>query len=261
MTIYNKYLVDPNGWQSEKIILTEKITSGFVFHPNDLRLVTMRISTVDNTGYLWLAGKSRNSSFEVPILFDTAKKMMKEYCDKFLYKTRHHIIYENRLWMIDVFEKNNEGVLIAQTEVETENEFVIKPPWLLNKINDKGVYSDESLLLKPYLLRKNENHINFSLSSGRISAITKTDQRFADDIIDQLFNSAVSKKRERATISQQHSSPVSASNSFFENEVLLNDDKLQEQKAPVFKKTIKLSTTKLLRVRLWRWIVKILDNR
>ena len=64
-------------------------------------------------------------------------------CEKgVIEKTRYDVNYENHLIEIDVFHGENDGLIIAEIELEDETETVQKPNWLGEEVtNDKRYYN------------------------------------------------------------------------------------------------------------------------
>ena len=60
-------------------------------------------------------------------------------------KTRHLIPFGGLTWEVDVFSGLNEGLMIAEVELESEDQDVILPPWVGEEITDDHRYANSSL--------------------------------------------------------------------------------------------------------------------
>lgn len=216
----------------------------------------MRITTVDHTGYLWMAGKSRTTSFEVVIPVETAKKMMKEYGARFLYKTRYHIIHQDRLWLIDAYEKNNEGIFTAETSLSSEEEYYAKPQWLIRNIEKLGRFSEIDLLNYPNSIRNGKEN---RFPDNPIDAFpweTISKHSFADQVLDHLFYTGKPKGIESKPLREIFNPTLSEP---FKEEVT-SEDRSFENTMSNPEHPVAVFTPRTIRGKVWKWILKILDT-
>ena len=57
---------------------------------------------------------------------------------------------DKHLWEIDVFHRENEGLMIAEIELEDENEKINIPNWVGMEISNDNRYLNFNLSKKPY---------------------------------------------------------------------------------------------------------------
>ena len=57
---------------------------------------------------------------------------------------------DKHLWEIDVFHRENEGLMIAKIELEDENEKINIPNWVGMEISNDERYFNFNLSKKPY---------------------------------------------------------------------------------------------------------------
>jgi adenylate cyclase len=67
-----------------------------------------------------------------------------------LSKVRHLVRYDGLLWEIDVFEGENAGLVIAEVELEHEQQRFALPPWVGREITREARYSNSNLAQNPY---------------------------------------------------------------------------------------------------------------
>ena len=79
-----------------------------------------------------------------------ADEMIVTPADKRIEKIRHRVNYKGKLWEVDVFEGENEGLLVAEIELEYENEAFEKPEWVGEEVTDDLRYYNASLIQNPY---------------------------------------------------------------------------------------------------------------
>ena len=68
----------------------------------------------------------------------------------FLIKPQSYRKIDKHLWEIDVFHGENEGLIIAEVELEDEKEQINIPNWIGDEISDDERYFNFNLSKKPY---------------------------------------------------------------------------------------------------------------
>tara|TARA_A100001037_G_C15053935_1_gene591450 strand:+ start:78 stop:545 length:468 start_codon:yes stop_codon:yes gene_type:complete len=141
--IERKFLVNksrlPNNLEGTKY------TQGYI-SITDSGIVRVRIKgdiaviTIKSAGL----GISRDE-FEYQIPMDDAKSLLELFNDGVIYKTRYDIVYEGKKWEIDQFHKENEGLWIAEIELQFENESFEIPKWVLEEVTGNEKYYNSYL--------------------------------------------------------------------------------------------------------------------
>lgn len=149
LEIEKKFLIKNDNWK--EIVLEEKeISQGYLSaSPNR----TVRVRIMGKVGFLTIKSKSKGSvrsEFEYEIPLDDAKELM-ELCEKpILAKTRHWVKHENHTWEIDVFEKENKGLVVAEIELTREDESFLIPDWIGKEVTEETKYYNSQLIENPY---------------------------------------------------------------------------------------------------------------
>jgi len=65
-------------------------------------------------------------------------------------KTRFRIGYEGLVWEVDEFAGENAGLVIAEVELEREDQEVALPPWVGKEVSADDRYSNSSLAERPF---------------------------------------------------------------------------------------------------------------
>lgn len=73
-------------------------------------------------------------------------------CPHRIVKTRHRIIRlgGDETWEVDVFEGENEGLLIAEIELREADQLIVVPPWVGAEVTDDPRYSNAALSRHPF---------------------------------------------------------------------------------------------------------------
>lgn len=91
------------------------------------------------------------SEFEYPIPVDDAEQMLDELCvQPLIEKRRHFLDYAGHTWEIDEFEGANTGLVVAEIELEREDESFQAPPWLGKEVSHDLRYYNVRLVEHPY---------------------------------------------------------------------------------------------------------------
>lgn len=89
--------------------------------------------------------------YEYPIPLTDAKELLETLCEKpQVEKTRYLIEFEGKEWEIDVFKGANQGLIVAEIELTSENETFAKPEWAGEEVSHDPRYYNVSLAKNPY---------------------------------------------------------------------------------------------------------------
>lgn len=129
-----------------------KIVQGYLSSNPDR---TVRIRVKNNKGFITIKGRSSDSGttrleWEKEIDFQEAHQLMNLCEDFIIEKTRYEVIFQNQLFEIDIFEGKNEGLIIAEIELESENQNLIFPNWLGQEVTGDIRFYNAYLSRKPY---------------------------------------------------------------------------------------------------------------
>ena len=146
--IERKYLVKGDEWRS--------LASGVPYCQGYIPTVgtsTVRVRIVGNCGYLTIKGERVNisrSEFEYPIPVEDAREMLDTLCARpLIEKTRYRIPQGDLIWEVDEFFGDNQGLIIAEVELQNETQPVDLPSWIDREVTDKK-YFNSSLVKYPY---------------------------------------------------------------------------------------------------------------
>jgi CYTH domain-containing protein len=146
--IERKFLVDPIQWHPE--------TEGTVMVQAYLGLApnpTVRVRIKGMKAYLTIKGRSSSISrpeFEYEIPVADAHEMMKLAISNPVEKIRHEIWHNGFLWEVDVFSGKNEGLILAEIELNSEDQQFKKPDWVLSEVSSDGRYYNSFLSEHPF---------------------------------------------------------------------------------------------------------------
>ncbi|MCP4660634.1 MAG: CYTH domain-containing protein, partial [bacterium] len=89
--------------------------------------------------------------FEYEIPLADANGMLDNLCETpLIEKTRYVIPYEGFTWEVDEFHGENAGLIVAEVELEDENQEFRRPPWVGEEVSDDPRYFNANLVEHPY---------------------------------------------------------------------------------------------------------------
>ena len=87
--------------------------------------------------------------YEIPVT--DAHAILEELCAKpLIEKTRFVVEHDGRTWEIDVFEGDNAGLIVAEVELEAEDEEFTLPAWAGEDVSSDVRYYNQRLVEHPY---------------------------------------------------------------------------------------------------------------
>ena len=86
-----------------------------------------------------------NREYEYSIPLDEARSLLDLSNHSHITKTRHLVDYKNHMWEVDEFHGDNEGLIVAEIELDDENEIFEMPPWLGEEVTADYRYLNSNL--------------------------------------------------------------------------------------------------------------------
>ena len=115
---------------------------------------TIRVRIVESKGFLTIKSKKigiQRDEYQYEIPLEDAVEMMENLCKKpLIEKIRYEYKFENHVWEIDEFRGENEGLIIAEIELDDEDEVYLKPDWVGEEVTYDTRYNNSSLIKNPY---------------------------------------------------------------------------------------------------------------
>ena len=94
----------------------------------------------------------KRQEFEYPIPLQDALDLAELSNGGEIVKTRHYVRHDGLTWEIDEFEGHNEGLVVAEVELDSENRELNLPFWIDREVTDEERYYNVTLAKKPYRL-------------------------------------------------------------------------------------------------------------
>ena len=135
----------------KQITHSHKIKQGYIVKN---RNKVIRVREKNNQYFITIKGNKIGLSrfeFEYSIPKEDGEKLLNEFCENgFIKKTRHYVTFEKHTWEIDEFHEQNEGLIVAEIELKSENENFKIPDWIKKEVTNDSKYYNMNLLQKPF---------------------------------------------------------------------------------------------------------------
>lgn len=154
--IERKYRVTSNGWRANTSGAVRMRQGYFRTAPES----TVRVRLVDpvggdgsRRGELTIKGRPRDAvrpEFEYTISPDDVERMLDLFCDdRIVTKVRYRVDHRDALWVVDEFEGRNEGLVLAEIELESPDQPFDEPEWLGSEVSDDPAWTNAELARHP----------------------------------------------------------------------------------------------------------------
>lgn len=153
--IERKFLVNSDAFKTEacnKYIIKQ----GFL---NSHEERTVRVRLKKENCFLTIKGKSTSNGlsrfeWEKKISKPEAESLLQLCEDGIIDKMRYEVMYGKHTFEVDEFFGDNEGLIIAEVELNSEDETFIKPNWLGLEVTGDIKYYNSQLSKTPFKLWK-----------------------------------------------------------------------------------------------------------
>jgi len=147
--IERKFLLKGDSWRS--LAKGTKYRQGYL---NSAKERVVRIRTIDDKGFLTIKGITTGATrveYEYDIPEDDATAMLDDLCEQpIIEKNRYKIDNAGFIWEVDEFFGENQGLIVAEVELESEDQPFEKPDWIGDEVTGDPKYFNSNLILNPF---------------------------------------------------------------------------------------------------------------
>ena len=146
MEIERKFILDKEKWSRVNKPAPKYIVQAYLHRSPEK---TIRVRIKGEQGFLTIKGKTigiSRSEFEYEIPLLEAKEMISQFADKVIEKHRYEIQVGKHLWEIDEFHGKLEGLILAEIELNSEDEPFEKPEWATEDVSLDPQYFNALLI-------------------------------------------------------------------------------------------------------------------
>jgi len=114
----------------------------------------LRVRLAGNQGYITIKGRPRGyarAEYEYPIPEKDARELLELVClGPRVEKHRYHVTCGGKLWEVDVFHGDNDGLVMAEIELRSETETFTRPSWAGTEVTADSRYCNAALAQNPF---------------------------------------------------------------------------------------------------------------
>jgi len=147
--IERKLLVVSEAWRA-LAVRRARMSQGYVAS-GARSSVRVRITGGDAHLNIKIGGlEAVRQEFEYPIPVADAEALLAAATGPLIEKTRHFVPYEGFEWEVDEFHGANEGLVVAELELDSEQQAFPRPPWIGAEVTHLPRYYNVNLVGHPY---------------------------------------------------------------------------------------------------------------
>ena len=148
--IERKFLIADDGWR-EHADAGERYRQGYLFTD---RRCSVRLRAAGDRAWLNVKGTTVGASrpeFEYEVPLADALSMLDDLCEPGqIDKTRYRVPAGRHCYEVDVFHGANEGLVVAEVELDSPDEEFERPSWLGTEVTDDERYYNARLARRPW---------------------------------------------------------------------------------------------------------------
>ncbi|MDH5546035.1 MAG: CYTH domain-containing protein [Gammaproteobacteria bacterium] len=148
--IERKFTVIHDGWKAQATA-SSRFRQGYM--GNDDK-ASIRVRLENDRAFLNIKSATlgiQRHEYEYEIPVSDAEEMLDQLCRKpLIEKVRHFVEFEGNTWEVDVFEGDNAGLVVAEIELEDEQETFSVPDWAGEDVSHDTRYYNVCLVKHPY---------------------------------------------------------------------------------------------------------------
>jgi len=143
LEIERKFLVTGDTWRGLGRVV--RIRQGYLASAESL---SVRVRQAGPRAFLTVKGGKGlvRAEYEYEIPFDEAGEMLDRLCRRPLIEKQRHVLDRGGLeWVVDEFEGELAGLVLAEIELDSEHQQVALPDWVGTEVTDDPRYLNASL--------------------------------------------------------------------------------------------------------------------
>ena len=147
LEIERKFLVDRIKWTAANSQFdSQQLTQGYL---STNLTSTVRVRVSPTMSWLTVKGSTTDitrSEFEYIIPHEDGLELLQLCQQPLLVKIRHWVSFESHLWTVDEFKGLNQGLLLAEIELNTPDEEFTLPDWITEEVSHDPRYYNSYLV-------------------------------------------------------------------------------------------------------------------
>jgi adenylate cyclase len=155
--IERKFLPASDGWRahaqrSRRMVQGYLIDAGLINSDSGVRC-SLRVRVAGEEAWLNIKSSDLGISrieYDYPIPVADAERMIQDFCNGVVEKTRHYVPVDDFTFEVDEFHGDNDGLIVAELELDSVDRVFPRPGWLGKEVSGALRYYNLNLLHHPY---------------------------------------------------------------------------------------------------------------
>ncbi|MFA5939218.1 MAG: CYTH domain-containing protein [Sinimarinibacterium sp.] len=155
LEIERKFLVVGSAWRAE-IVRSVEMRQGYLTREagtQEAGRASVRVRIESGAARLNIkaavVGAAR-AEYEYAVPLDEGREILDTLCFGRLEKVRHYIERDGLVWEVDEFLNDNAGLIVAEVELTSVDQDVVRPAWLGRELTSDRRYYNHYLALHPW---------------------------------------------------------------------------------------------------------------
>ena len=148
--IERKFLLVSDEWRALDRH-SESFRQGYL---NSSKRASVRVRIADGQATLNIKGMTigvQRPEYEYDLPLQDASELLEQLCERpLIEKTRHFVEFGGKTWEIDEFHGDNQGLIVAEVELDAADETIIMPTWAGKDVSHLPRYYNVSLTQHPF---------------------------------------------------------------------------------------------------------------
>jgi adenylate cyclase len=156
LEIERKFLVSGDAWraQASRVIpMAQGYLNDQASMDSGSQRVSVRVRLEGDDARLNLKSREighTRQEFDYPIPLADARALLVRCVGGLIDKQRHLVEHAGHLWEVDEFFGENAGLIVAEIELDSGDEWFERPAWLGMEVTDSTRYYNLALASRPY---------------------------------------------------------------------------------------------------------------
>jgi CYTH domain-containing protein len=150
LEIERKFLLIGESWRSQVVGEPKRLSQGYLCADAEK---SVRVRIAGDYATLTVKG-SRNGisrlemQYTIPV--PDAERMLALCLRPLIDKTRYIVQHDGMKWEVDIFHSENEGLRVAEVELESEDQPISLPDWAGDEVSHDPRYYNSQLVKEPF---------------------------------------------------------------------------------------------------------------
>ncbi len=150
LEIERKFLVDPEKWKAFAKPEGTPYQQGYLVNEKGK---TVRIRIAGSKAFITIKGATTGftrKEYEYEIPLQDGHELLESFALQGTAKTRYRIPVAGKVFEVDEFKGENEGLIVAEIELKSESDLFEKPGFLAEEVTFDPKYYNSNLATSPF---------------------------------------------------------------------------------------------------------------